>query len=169
MYKVGDRIVYGQAGVMTVVDIRDETVLNEKKTYFVLRAFDAGEGTLTFVPTDNEMLISLMRPLMTKEEIEKTITAVKESPDFQWIEDSRVRSLSFKKIADSSDFIEILRMIRAIEERIEMRGEMGKKSYLSDEVILKKAKKRIYSEFSVVLGLDYDQTENYVRHMLTTK
>ena len=169
MYKVGDRIVYGQAGVMTIVDIREEKVLNEKNTYYVLRAHDAGEGALTFVPTDNEELVSLMRPLMTKEEIEKMIIAVKESPDIQWIEDTRARSMVFKKIADSSDFTEILRMIRSIEEKITIRTESGKRSYLSDEIIMKKAKKRVYSEFSAVLDLDYEQTDNYIRYMMSQK
>ncbi len=169
MYKVGDRIVYGQAGVMTVVDIREETVLNERKTYYVLRAFDAGEGALTFVPTDNGELVSLMRPLMKKEEIEKMLSAVKSFPDFQWIEDSRARSLAFKKIVDTDDIPELLRMIMAIEEKIAMRTESGKRSYLSDEVIMKKAKKRLYSEFSAVLGLSYEQTENYVSYMLKQK
>lgn len=166
MYKVGDRIVYGQAGVMTVVDIRDETVLSERKTYYVLRAVDAGEGALTFVPTDKESLVSLMRPLMSRFQIDEILSEVKASPNFIWIEDPRVRAQAFKKLVDSGDFVELLRMIKAIEERINIRTETGKRSYISDEMIMNKAKKRIYSEFSAVLGLDYEETEKYVNASL---
>lgn len=166
MYKTGDKIVYGQAGVMTVVDIREETVLSERKTYYVLKAVDAGEGALTFVPTDNADLVSLMRPLMSRFQIDKILSEVKASPDFIWIEDPRVRAQAFKKLLDSGNFAELLRMIKAVRERINKHIEIGKRSYISDEVIMNKAKKRIYSEFSAVLGLDYEETEKYVNASL---
>ena len=57
-------------------------------------------------------------------------------------------------------------MIKAVRERINKHIEIGKRSYISDEVIMNKAKKRIYSEFSAVLGLDYEETEKYVNASL---
>ena len=166
MYKIGDKIVYGQSGVMTVVDIREEKVLSEKKKYYVLKSPDAGEGALTFVPVDNEGLLSLMRPLMKPSEIDEILSSVKESPQFQWIEDARIRATALKKLVDTGEVSDILRMIKAVEEKIALRTETGKRSYLSDEVIMKKAKKRIYSEFSEVLNLTFDETEKYISDML---
>ena len=36
MYKIGDNIVYGSSGVMTVVDIKDDDITGELKTYYLL-------------------------------------------------------------------------------------------------------------------------------------
>ena len=166
MYKIGDNVVYGQNGVMTVLDIRKETVLGEERKYYVLHAHGTGEDSLTFVPCDNVRLTAEMRPLMTVEEVNVLLDEVKKAPDFAWIEDSRLRNTAFKKLLIGADYAELLRMIFAIEEKLGERAETGKRSYLSDEVIMKKAKRLVFSEFSCVLGFDYEETEQYIAEKL---
>ena len=69
MHKIGDKIMYGAGGVMTIVDIREESILDISRSYYVLRPTLSKTESLTFVPADNEKLVSAMRPLLTKEEI----------------------------------------------------------------------------------------------------
>ena len=69
MHNIGEKIVYSGAGVMTVVDIREEAIAGEKRKYYVLRADGAPSSSLTFVPVDNEKLTSQMRRLLSRAEI----------------------------------------------------------------------------------------------------
>ncbi len=162
MHSIGETIVYGTSGVMSLVDIREEDVFGEKKRYYVLRARGAGDSSLTFVPCDNEKLVSDMQPLISKDEIESLIERLKNEPKTEWIEDNRARSNNFKKALDSDDRFEILKLIRDVKLHSRIRADSGKKSYLSDDIAAGKAEQRIYSEFSEVLGIDYKDVEEYI-------
>jgi RNA polymerase-interacting CarD/CdnL/TRCF family regulator len=64
MHKIGDKIIYGANGVMTIVDIREESVGDVSRSYYVLLPATGRASSLTFVPTDNEKLTSAMRPML---------------------------------------------------------------------------------------------------------
>ncbi len=165
MYSVGDTVVYG-GGVMTVVDIREEEVFGSPKKYYVLRAMGAGDSSLTFVPCDNEALVGSMHPLITEAGIDDLIFRLKEIPKSEWIEDSKTRSNLFKKSVESGDRLEMLKLIRDVKLNNARRAGEGKKGYLSDENLMKRAERRLYSEFSAVLGIDYKDVEEYINQKL---
>ena len=73
MHRIGDKIIYGAFGVMTIVDIREESALDVSRSYYVLKPTLSSSESLTFVPTGNERLVSFMRPLMTRDEAIKFI------------------------------------------------------------------------------------------------
>ncbi|MBQ8321518.1 MAG: hypothetical protein IJX92_04065 [Clostridia bacterium] len=162
MYSVGENILYGSGGVMRVVDVREENITGEKKNYYVLRAVGAHEDSLTYVPVDNEKLTSMMYPLMTKGEIDALLKRVACEDEEEWLADSRQRGESFKRIMDSGDRVKLMRMIRSIHSAAKKRSLEGKKNYLSDENAMRKAKKLLYSEFSVVLGIPEDDVEDFI-------
>lgn len=153
MYKIGEYVVYGGNGVMTVVDIREEPFGGEVRSYYVLREVGTNSASLTFVPTDNERLVSLMRPLLTRDEIYEVIHSLKSLSDCNWAKDSRSRSELFRQIMESGDRGSILAMIRTIYKAGLRREEEGKKNFISDENAMHKAEKLVYSEFSLVLGI----------------
>ncbi len=155
MFKVGERVVYGQNGVMTVRDIREEDFLGDVRKYYVLHAEGDGNSAFTFVPCDNEKLTAQMRPLMTEKEATLLVEKAKSAPRIEWVEDSRARGNAFKKILEAGDYLDMLRMIYTIEEKLSERKDIGKRSYISDEVIMKKAKKLVFSEIDAVLGEEY--------------
>ena len=162
MFLVGDKVVYGRCGVMTVTDIREESVLGEKKTYYVLHPEGGGETSLTFVPRDNSRLVKMLQPIISSEELYRVIDEVEKAEDLLWIEDSRERNSYFKEIFESGDRKEILLMIRTISSYLSLREGKGKKGYLSDEAMLKKSLKRICDEFSAVMGTGLEETEDFV-------
>ena len=92
MRNIGDKVVYGASGVMEIVDIRDETVLGESRKYYVLKELLSGSSSMTYVPVDNEELVSTMRPLLSRDEIIAIIREVKAAPPKEWIDDNRLRS-----------------------------------------------------------------------------
>ncbi len=165
MFSAGDYVVYGQSGVMLIVDIREETVLGERKNYYVMRPFDAPADALTFVPYDSEKLTSKIRPLMDKKEALEVVGSAFALPEEEWSEDLRARTAGFKKIMNDGSPSKILRMIMTIKKKIKEGKEEGKKSCLSDEVFMKKAEKLLYSELSLALGVEYDELDEYIESL----
>ena len=154
MYKIGDNLLYGSSGVMTVVDIREEHIGDAPRSYYVLRSALGRSESLVFVPTDNERLTSFMYPLLTEDEISLLLSQPIDTQTIKWNENSRARTEYFKRILESGDRRAILAMMRVIYESGIKRIEIGKKNFLADENISQKAEKLLASEISVVMGTD---------------
>lgn len=162
MHKIGDKIMYGAGGVMTIVDIREESIGDVSRSYYVLRPALIRSDSLTFVPTDNEKLVSAMRPLISREEIISLLRGAKDAPALKWINENRARQECFKRIMESGDRAGMIAMIRAIDESAARREAEGKKNFLSDENAKQKAKKLLFSEFSIVLGIPEEEVSAFI-------
>ena len=167
MHKIGDKIMYGAGGVMTIVDIREESILDISRSYYVLRPTLSKTESLTFVPADNEKLVSAMRPLLTKEEIFDLLRYSKTAEPCQWVNENRARQEYFKKIMESGDRRQIISMIRAIDDSALRREAEGKKIFLSDENARAKAFKLLHSEISVVFDMPEEEVKVFVNKELT--
>ena len=166
MYKIGDLVVYGAFGVMTVVDIRDESIGDLVRRYYVLRPTLSKNESFTFVPTENEQLVSAMRPLLTKDEILSLLHSAKDLPPIDWVNENRARQEYFKRIMESGDRAKMISMIRAINESGQRREAEGKKNFITDENAKAKAEKLLYTEFSVVLGIDEEEAKTLTRQSI---
>ena len=162
MYAIGESLLYGGSGVMTVVDIREEMFGDVSHKYYVLRPASLRTESLTFVPTENKKLVSMMRPLLKKEEIYRVMRELESADDVAWNMDNRRRSDGFKEIIESGDRLKMLAMIRTIRRAGDKREKEGKKNYLSDEVAMRKAMKLITTEFATVLSAQEEQVEEAV-------
>ena len=78
MHKIGDKIIYGANGVMTIVDIREESVGDVSRSYYVLIPTNGRASSFTFVPMDNEKLLSAMFPLLTRDKIVELVRRSRE-------------------------------------------------------------------------------------------
>ena len=164
MYGIGERVVYGAQGVMEIVDLTEQTVGDVTRKYYVLREYDSQSSSLTYVPTDNETLVSQLQPLLTRDEIIKAIKEAKTSQSLEWVEENRARSEMYKRILAAADRVQLLSMIRLVHETGIRREEEGKKNYIADENIMKKAVKTINAEFSIVLGIPEDEVAEFIRN-----
>lgn len=156
MYNIGDNILYGTSGIMTVVDIRNERLTDEEKTYYVLSEYGGATSSLTYVPMDNEKLISSMHPLLTADEVYSAIAGAGILPDVEWIPDSRARAEAYKNILRTADRKAILVLIRTVYNTGLRRAAIGKKNFLTDENIAQKAEAIIVREFSISLEVSLD-------------
>lgn len=163
MYGIGDKIVYGALGVMEITDITDQTVGDVTRRYYVLKEYSSQSSSLTYVPLENEALVSQMKPLLTKDEIVEVIRAAKNSPGLDWIEDNRARSESYKKILATADRALLLSMIESVYKTGQRREEEGKKNYIADENTMRKAEKLINTEFSLVLGIPESEVPEFIK------
>lgn len=163
MHKIGDKILYGAGGVMTVVDIREESIGDIPRSYYVLRPTLARSDSFTFVPVDNERLVSCMRPLMTKDEIVALLRGGRDIPPVKWINENRARQEFFKKIMESGDRAQMVAMINAIDENGKRREAEGKKNFLSDENAKAKAIRLLHTEFAVVLDIPEEEVPAFIK------
>jgi len=164
MYGIGDKIVYGAQGVMEIVDITDQTVGDITRKYYVLKEYASPSSSLTYVPLDNEALVSQLQPLLTKDEITNAVRTAKNSPPLEWVEENRARSEMYKRILATADRAKMLSMIRSVYETGIRREEEGKKNYIADENIMKKAQKMINAEFSLVLGISEEEVAEFIKN-----
>ena len=162
MYKIGDNVVYGSNGVMTVVDVRDESFGDAVRKYYVLHPYGSGSESLVFVPVDNEKLLAIMSPLLSREEYISIFRSVRSLPDCEWGKDGRSRTEIFKSILDSCDRAKIISMIRTIYKMGEKRALEGKKNFVSDENALRKAERILTVEISLVFGIDESEVKDTV-------
>lgn len=162
MHRIGDNIMYGASGVMTIVDIREESIGDVSRSYYVLCPTLVRSDSLTFVPMDNEKLVTSMRPLIRREEIITLLRESKDAPALEWIKENRARQDRFKKIMESGDRAGMIAMIRAIDESAARREAEGKKNFLSDENAKQKAEKLLFSEFSLVLGIPEEEIPAFI-------
>jgi RNA polymerase-interacting CarD/CdnL/TRCF family regulator len=153
MFNIGNNILYGISGIMTIVDIRQERLTDEEKTYYVLSEYGGKSTSLTYVPLDNEKLISSMHPLLTRDEVTEAISGANGISDIPWNPDSRARAEGYRAVMRSADRAAILVMIRTIYNTGLRRAEIGKKNFQTDENIMNKAEAIMALELSIVLGI----------------
>lgn len=163
MYGIGDRVVYGAFGVMEIVDVVEQTFGGEAKKYYVMREYSSQSSSLTYVPLDNELLLSQMKPLLTEDEIVEAIRLAKAAVPLEWVEDNRARSEKYKKMLSTADRALLLAMIETVYQTGLKREAEGKKNYIADENSMNRAIKLISTEFALVLGIPEADVPEYVR------
>lgn len=163
MHKIGDKIMYGAGGVMTIVDIREESIIDTPREYFVLRPTLSRSDSFTFVPVDNERLVASMRPLLTRDELIALLHESRDIPPIKWINENRARQEFFKRVMESGDRRQIVAMINAIDENAKRREAEGKKNFLSDENARAKAIRLLLSEFAVVLDISEEEVPAFIK------
>ena len=166
MHQIGDKIMYGAVGVMTIVDIREESIGDTCRSYYVLRPTLSRTESLTYVPVDNERLVSAMQPLLSREEILYLLHNADDLQPINWVNESRARQEYFKKIMESGDRERMISMILAIEENGKRREAEGKKNFISDENLKAKAERLLQSEISVVFGIPEEEVAAFVEKEL---
>ena len=162
MYGIGDKVLYSTVGVMEVVDIADQTVGDVTKKYYVMKEYASLSNSLTYVPVDNEALVSNIKPLLSKDELISVVKAARAADPIEWIEDNRARSENYKKILASLDRVKIMAMIETVAATGKRREEEGKKNYIADETTMKKAEKLINTEFSLVFGIPESEVKEFI-------
>ncbi len=162
MYCIGDRIVYGANGIMEIVDIREESIGDTRRMYYVLRDVRTNVSTQTYVPTDNEKLVGTMRPLLTRDEIMDMISRMNTIPEAEWIDNNRVRTEFFRDVIDSADTEGMISITKAISANRIKRQKEGKKNFLADENFMRKAEKMLCAEFSEVLGIPENEIGDFI-------
>lgn len=167
-YKKGDYVVYGNNGICLVEDIAPMAFSGSKEeTYYILRPQSINSSTL-FVPIENQKLVSKMRDVMNKEQIDNLLSSRK-GKEIEWIDDKNERNNYFRGIMASGDRGELLLMISCIYLKKQELILAGKKLNIADERVLKDSQKLVEEEFSYSLNLQGEDLGEYIKKSLGIK
>ena len=73
MYSIGEVVLYGSNGVCEITEITTKKIGKDSIEYYVLKPVCSDSSTL-FVPTQNEMLVSRMRVVLSSDEIKDILS-----------------------------------------------------------------------------------------------
>lgn len=165
-YNKGDLVVYGTNGICKIDDVQKMTfpMETEEHTYYVLKPIGNRTSTL-FVPDNREELVSKMRYILKREEIDAILCAPKDK-EIKWIEDKNERANEFKRILKDGNPEDLLYLICCIYERKSVLTEKGKKLTSADDNVLTSAEKLVREKFAYTLGITEDEVGEYIREKI---
>lgn len=133
--KVGDHVFYMSVGICVV---KDKTCVSDRE-YFVLETLDNRNDTTMYIPLDIEDQLAKLVPIASKEEVAKVIKKAKKL-SINWNENRRERQEKFLSILRDNNLVDILVMIKCLNERNNALKNEKKRLSTCDNDILVKAK-----------------------------
>ena len=156
-FRTGEHVIYKNNGVCRIDDIRIMTFGDTKKKYYVLSPLSGGT---VYVPTEGPLPLK-MKKVPAKEDVDRLIAQAEHS-ELKWIENSKLRILTFDKLLASSDRSAILWLVKVLSARKENEATKNKRLCANEERILSAAEKIITEEFAFALNLDKKEVIPYI-------
>ena len=163
--QLGDRIVYGIHGVGAIIDIEQRVIDRKKADYYVLEPL-MQPGAKYYVPTQNQVAVSKLRPLLTAEELENLFHCP-ECRQNLWIADENRRKMRYRELINGGDRAALISMIQCLYKHKASQLEAGRKFHLCDENFLRDAQMVLSSEFSLILGIPTGEVSAYIERKLS--
>jgi CarD family transcriptional regulator len=156
MFKIGDKIIYGENGVCTVKKVAplDMSGAPKDRLYYYLDPL-IGSGRY-FAPVDSG---AFMRPVMNKQEAEAFIDSIPEIEPAV-CNDSRFNHVDafYKELFKLHTCEALVSVVKGLRERMAERKTKSSRA----EATMKRAKDILNGELSVALDIDFDSVEDYV-------
>ena len=156
MFKIGDKIVYGENGVCTVEKITPLSVdgTNKDKMYYQLSPL-IGSGTL-FVPVDTGVY---MRHVMSRDEAEALIDAI---PGIEpaICHDSRFNHVDafYRELFKQHTCETLVSIMKGLRARMAEKKSRSSRA----EATMRRARDILHGELAVALDMDVDEVEGYI-------
>ena len=165
-FDIGEYVSYGINGMCNIEDIRPMQLSQsvEKMMYYILRPESNPKSTI-FVPVNNQKLVSKMRELMTKDEINAMLVRMKDRT-LEWEKVVRFRTESFHEILSNGVNQDLILMIRCLHRKRQELVQLGKKLPTRDSNTLKTAERLVEEEFAHVLHIKCEEVSDYIRDVL---
>lgn len=160
MFKKGEYVIYGNAGVCQIIDI---STLNmhgapKDKLYYILEPVNQNRSKV-FSPVDNKKVV--IRKLISKQDVE---TLISDIPNIKGllVEDEKLREQVYKDCIKSCQCRKLLSLMKTIYQRKEERLNQGKKLSATDEKYFKLAQDNLQTELSISLEIPVNEMERYI-------
>lgn len=156
MFAVGEKIIYGENGVCTVVKIAplDMSGASQDKLYYHLAPY-VGSGTY-FAPVDSG---AFMRPVMSREQAEALIDSI---PGIEpaICSDNRFNHVDafYKELFKKHSCEALVSIIKGLRERMNERKTKSNRA----ETTMKRAKEILHGELAVALEMEIADVEGYI-------
>ena len=161
MYTVNDCVFYKTVGICRITAIRAERIgRGEAQPCYVLKPVYNPNTTL-YIPMEQDDLVRMMRPILTKEEIVNLISYMPDA-EAPWIENERDRGKDFYEKLQSCDAHEWIKIIKALYQQKGTRKQASKAMNSIDSRIMTAAEKLLHEEFAFVLGIEPSAVLPYI-------
>lgn len=158
--KIGEYIVYKKHCVYEIVDIKEEKICGTKKSYYVLKSvYD--DRSAVYVPTDSEVLVSLMTSPFTYEEALAVIDESK-SADVVWKEEVAERFKYFDELMQEDSLPRLISAYFLLSLQKEEALRAKKKFFAHDERTMQAALKLICEAFAFSLDIKKDAVVPFI-------
>jgi len=165
-FEKGQYIVYTTNGLCYIEDIQYISFIKgeDAKMHYVIKPVRGNSSTI-YIPSDNDKLISKIRPIMTQEELAALLSNIK-SKSLTWENDRKIRAENFHDILISGVAEDLMLMISCIYSKKNSLLTAKKTLSSSDSKFFEQAKKLVEEEFAFVLGIKETEVEEYIRERL---
>ncbi|MBE6750720.1 MAG: hypothetical protein E7560_06115 [Ruminococcaceae bacterium] len=162
MFLKGEIVVYGQSGVCKIEDICEkELIRNQKKRYYVLKPIFQPNNVI-YAPFENNKVF--MRKVITKTEAEALILKIPQIIDA--LPESEVATEEYKKQISNYECADLIKLTSQIySKRLLARSQKKKLGFL-DEKYMSQAENLLFGEFSVALGIPFDEVQKYIEEKI---
>ena len=152
MFKQGDLLIYKKE-VCIVENIKEKYI--KDMDYYILTPI-TDKSLKIQIPTTSKAI----RNLITKEQAEKIIQSI---PTIDTIQtDTKNLENDYKQLMQNGTHEDLIKIIKTTYLRNKERLDNNKKTTDKDNFYFNQAENYLYNEFSVVLGLNYEETKNYI-------
>ena len=159
MYNIGDKVVYPMHGAGIIDKIEERHILNETKSYYVLK-FAVG-GMKVMVPVDN-VDKSGLRKVITESEYDQVMKSFKGDIE---VEDSTNWNRRYRENMEkikTGDVFETAEVVKTLVLREKQKGLSS-----GEKKMLLTAMQILVSELSVVSGVEADDLEKKITDMVS--
>lgn len=161
MFQPGDLVVYGSTGVCRVEKLTRPNLsgASRDKLYYLLKPLQ--QDGVIYTPTENGKVP--MRPVILAEEAEALIDLIP-SIQAKAFHGSTLQALaqhyqSIVRTHDCRDLLELMMSIYAKRQQVEsQKRRLG----MVDERFMRQAERLLYGEFSVALGIPFEEVQPYI-------
>lgn len=164
MFNIGDTVTYKSEGVCRIADIVEKNFSGSRTTYYVLRPIYK-ESSTVYVPTQNEILTSKMKRILSVEEIDKTLNELKLLEPF-WPNDPDERKQYYKDLLALGNRARILMAVFEIKKRQVPVAKNARKPHIFDLHFMREQEKIICEEFGLVLKNNPSEIWEYIENKL---
>ena len=159
MFKIEDKVVYGETGVCLIEDICEKEFLkNQKKMYYVLRPV-LSNGNLIYAPIESGKVP--MRNIITKQEAEELVKSIPHILE-NMQEYSEVTFKDYKNEIISHSPQKLVELTARIYNRRKAIQLQKKRLNSVDEKYMKIAENLLFGELAEALEINIEEVQKYI-------
>ena len=159
MFKIADKVVYGETGVCLIEDICEKEFLkNQRKMYYVLRPIFSN-GNLIYSPIENSKVP--MRNIISKQEAEELVKSIPYIIN-NMQEYTEITVNDYKNEIISHSPQKLVELTARIYNRKKAVQLYKKRLNAIDEKYMKIAENLLFGELAEALGINIEEVQNYI-------
>lgn len=153
MHKIGDYLIYNK-DVCKILDIKEKFMNN--KDYYLLIPINDNSLKLN-IPINSKQI----RNIITKEDVDKLINNILNIEPINV--DDKLIEIEYKKLINSGNHEDLIKIIKTTYLRNKNRIDNKKKISDKDKNYFDLAEKYLYTEFSIVLDMSFDEIKEFIK------